>query len=299
MARSINDILKDDGHPDGIVRDMPRELYFKLRRQHASTLVTGMLGSKDIDPVMIRDTYEGTRPDPTAELQASYDRGTLMHTIVFEPEKLVDSVAVWGGGRRAGSEWDEFNERNAGKLIMRDADVREVQHACRAVRSVPQVNDLLRCKHETELVVFGKHSKTYLMGRIDSVTTDSGPVTIVDLKTTREGIDEDSVLRTIRKKRYRERVSLYKFLYESATGCTIEAINLLFVSLDVVGVRLVKLTTGAMQFGLSRMLAAVEAVEECIARDSWPPFFSESLCDVSQWEIGSDNNVTLDGENLE
>ena len=248
-----------------------------------------MIGSNDIDPTLIRDAYEMTRPEPSSELQSAYDRGTLTHTILFEPEKLVDCVAVWKGDRRSGKEWKEFNDDNRHKLIMREVDVREVQQACRAVRSISQVNSLLRRPHETELAVFGKQSKTYLKGMIDSVTTDDGPVTLIDLKTTSHGIDEESVLRTIRKLHYREQLALYAHLYEQATGKPVESLYLLFVSLDPVGVRLVKLTTSAIQWGLARMMSAIEAVEKCIDADEWPVFFGESFADVSEYELGDDH----------
>ena len=284
MKREISEVLIDDGRPAGIVRDMSRLDYAAFRRMNSSSLKAGLLGSADIDPNLIRSTYENTRPEPAASLQDSFDRGTLAHTILLEPEKLVDSVAVWNGDRRAGTEWKEFNEANKGKLIMRAADVREVQSACRAVRSIQPVNELLRRKRDTELAVFGKVSKTFCRGLIDSVTTDDGPRTLIDLKTTSQSIDEESINRTIRRLCYREQLAFYTHLFEQATGDPIDKVVLLFVSLETGGVRLVRLTTSAIQFGFARMVAAIESVERCIESNDWPTFYAESICDVSSWE---------------
>ncbi len=290
--RQIADVLTDDLLRTVTVPSMTREAYSRIKRMNASSLKAGLLGSSDIDPVLIRNAYEGTRAAPTASLQDSFDRGTLAHTILLEPEKLVDCVAVWGGDRRAGSEWKEFNEANAGKLIMRAADVREVQAACREVRGIQPVNDLLRRKRETELAVFGKVSKTYCKGLIDSITSDDGPVTMIDLKTTSRAIDEESITREVRRLHYREQLGLYANLYEQATGKQVEKVFLLFVSLETSGVRLVRLTTSALQFGLARMTAAIEAVERCIEKNEWLTFYAESICDVSEFEIG---NINLEG----
>lgn len=284
MTREIAEVLIDDGRPAGVVRGVSRIDYASIRRMNSSSLKAGLLGSSDIDPNLIRSTYENTRPEPAASLQDSFDRGTLAHTILLEPEKLVDSVAVWSGDRRAGTEWKEFNEANKGKLIMRAADVREVQSACRAVRSIQPVNDLLRRKRDTELEVFGKVSKTFCRGLIDSVTIDDGPITLIDLKTTSQSIDEESITRTIRRLCYREQLGLYANLYEQATGKQIDKVFLLFVSLETSGVRLVRLTTSALQFGFARMVAAIESVERCIESNDWPTFYAESICDVSSWE---------------
>ena len=288
--RNIADILIDDGLR-GVIRDMPREAYRGGKRMNASSLKVGLLGSTDIDPVLIRNAYEGSRPEPSATLQESFDKGTLVHTILLDPEKLVDCVAVWSGERRAGTEWKEFNEANKGKLIMRAADVREVQAACRAVRGIQPVNEILRRKHDTELPVLGQIGKTYLKGMIDFITTDDGPVTLLDLKTTRN-IDEQSIQRATRQLGYREQLALYSNLYEQSTGRQVERVFLLFVSLDEIGVRLVRLTTSAVQFGLARMVAAIEAVERCIEKDDWPTFYAESLCDVSSWEL---DDIDIEG----
>lgn len=289
--RNIRDVLVSDDPRNEAVANLPRKQYAAMPRMNASSLKAGMIGSSDIDPTLIRAAYEMRRPEPSSELQASYDRGTLTHLMLLEPENLVDGVAVWKGDRRAGTEWKQFNEVNRGKLIMREADVREVQQACRAVRSISQVNALLRRPRATELAVFGKCSKTYLKGLIDSVTTDDGPVTLIDLKTTSHGIEEESVLRTIRKLHYREQLALYRELYQQATGREVEAVYLLFVALDVVGVRLVKLTTAALQFGMARMRQAIEAVEVCLHKDEWPVFFAESFADVNSWEVDDDLEI--------
>lgn len=283
-GKTIEDVLIDDGRR-GVVIGMNREEYAEIKRMNATSLKTGLLGANDVDANLIKSTYEQTRSEPSANLQSSYDRGTLTHLVLLEPEKLVDFVAVWKGDRRAGAEWNEFNKINQGKLIMRERDVREVQAACRAVRSISQVNRLLRRQHQTELAIFGKHSKTHLKGLIDSVTCDDGPVTIIDIKTTSHGIDEESVLRTIRKLKYREQLALYREMYQQAIGREVEAVYLLFVALDSIGVRLVKLTTAAMQFGLARMRQAIEAVESCVEKNEWPVFFGDSICDVSHWEV--------------
>lgn len=269
----------------GVIHCMQRSEYAAINAMNSSSLKSGLIGTNEVDPVLIRAAYEGTQSEPTSSLQDSFDRGTLAHIILLEPEKLVDAVAVWSGERRAGSEWKEFSEKNAGKLIMRAADVREVQAACRVVRSIQPVNELLRRKRETELAVFGRVSRTHCKGLVDSVTIDGGPVTIIDLKTTSKPLDEASILRVIRSLCYREQLGLYAQLYEQATSQPVEKVFLLFVSLETGGARLVRLTTSALQFGFARMVAAIESVERCIDAKEWPTFFAESICDVASWEV--------------
>jgi len=83
-------------------------------------------------------------------------------------------------------------------------------------------------------------------------------------------------------------LAFYAELYEQAAGVPVDAVYLLFVSLEPIGVRLVKLTSASLQWGLDRMRTALEAVEKCIDAAEWPVFFGESFVDVSPWEISDD-----------
>lgn len=290
MTRTITDILKDDGL-SGVLRCDVND-YRAIPRMNASSIKPGLIGTTEVDANLIRAAFEGTSAEPSSTLQDSFDRGSLAHCILFEPDWLLTRFAVWTGKKRGGQDWNEFTAENTGKTIMRDCDVRAVQHACREFRKVPEIGEILKRKHDTELSVVGQVGRTFCKGTLDFITTDSGPVTLVDLKTTRTGIDEASVLRTVRSLKYREQLAFYAQLYKQATGREVAATYLLFVSLDDVGVRLVKLTTSALQFGFSRMVQAIEAVEKCIDSDSWPTFFGQSVCDVSEYEIGE---IPLEG----
>lgn len=298
MTRSIKDILTDDGRQNGIVRDMPREEYFGLRRMNASCLVTGLLGSQDIDPAMIKETFEQSRPAPSQSLADSFDRGTLAHLILLQPEMIAGRIAVWEGGDRRGQEWEDFKAANDGRLIMKAADVRAVQYACREFRQVDAVNTLL-VPCDVEVAVFAKEGAIHCMGMIDAVTK-SGRCVILDPKTTSKGIDADSVRYAIKDFHYRERLGIYRRWYQMATGREVEAVYLIFLSLppNRIGIRLVKLTTAALEWGEARMLAALAAVEECLANEKWPTFFANGIADVSPFEIGNSNNVTFNGEDI-
>ena len=142
-TRTITDVLIDDGIAPSIAKQMSREQYGGHRRMNASTLVEGLVDAKEIDPTAIRDTYEGHRPPVKQALQDSFDRGTLAHWILLEPEKIAGAIAVWEGGRRAGHVWDEFEAANEGKLIMKRADVVDVQDACPAFKSINAVRSVL------------------------------------------------------------------------------------------------------------------------------------------------------------
>jgi hypothetical protein len=294
VDRSIRDVLKDDGIKTGAVLNMSREQYEAIPRMNFSTLKTGLIGIDDVDVSLIRETYEGEAPQPLQTQQDAFDRGSLTHMVLLQPELLVDRVAIWKGDRRQGAEWQAFQEENAGKIIVREADARVVQQACREFRSMPRIRELLRpC--DTEVAVFVKEGRIYCKCLLDGVSrADSGLTVIIDPKTTRNGIDERSVMSSIRRFRYREQMGIYRRWFEAATGRKVDAVYLLFLSLPPqrIGAAVVKLTTAALQLGEARVLAALERLEESLDSDHWPKFCGDYLCDVSEWEIG---DVELEG----
>lgn len=284
--RRIADVLLDHGRGNSIVLNMPREEYFAIRAMNASTLVDGLVGNGFYDPTCIRDSFENNRPEASQSQRDSFDRGTLAHYILLQPEMLPGKVAICGGQTRRGKEWEAFEKENVGKIIMRGADVRSVQQVCREFRKNKEVSELLRpC--ETEITVFAREGNVFCKGMIDAVTRD-GLCVMIDPKTTATGIDEDSVRRTIRKFHYREKMGLYRRWYTKATGRNVDDAFLLFLSLppNRPGIAKVRLTAAALDWGEDRMLGAIRSVQECIEADSFPTFFANYVCDVSEYEQG-------------
>lgn len=282
-VRNIADILIDDGRPNGVVLHMPRAgCYETLSRMNFSTLKKGFVGTEDIDPALIREAFEEREPPPSQDLQDSYDRGTLLHLILLQPEEIAGRVAVWQGKTRSGHEWEAFKRDNPKKLIMKASDVRDVQMACREFKRMKLVRDILRpC--DTEVTVLTKEGNVFVKAMLDAVTREGdGLCMMVDPKSSRNGISHRAVMRTIETMFYREQMGSYVRWFKSATDRDIEQVFLLFVSLPPqrIGVRRVRLTTEDLQFGASRMLAAMAAVEQCLKTGEWPAFCVDDICDI-------------------
>ena len=66
--------------------------------------------------------WEGEKKETSSML-----KGTLIHTILLEPEKLESEYAIWKGGRRAGAEYKTFCEVNEGKNIIKPEELEEAE----------------------------------------------------------------------------------------------------------------------------------------------------------------------------
>lgn len=286
-GRNIADVMtRGHGLGESIHPNMAKTTYFAQTAMNFSTIKLGFDGPFDFDPTIVRDAYEGHRPAPSQSLQDSYDRGTLAQLILQQPDEVALRIAAWDGGVRHGHRWDDFEAANEGKLIMKAADVREVQEACRAFRDIPDVRSLLQpCW--AEISVFGKQEGIFVKGMLDAVTK-SGKCVMFDIKTSRQGLSKEATDRTIRKLAYREQMGWYTHLWNAATERKIEEASLIFISLPPqrLGVRIKTLDDEALKWGAERVLFALRSLRDCIEADYWPTFFARDSVGVADYEMG-------------
>jgi hypothetical protein len=60
--------------------------------------------------------------------------GTLAHMAILEPQRFLYGAAVWSGARRAGREWDAWQDANAGKTHVTQDELDQLQAMQQAIR---------------------------------------------------------------------------------------------------------------------------------------------------------------------
>ena len=122
--------------------------------------------------------YAASHPtEPTDAMQF----GTLVHAAILEPSSFAAGLAIWTGGRRAGKEWEQFNDDNAGKMIVRPDELNSLMQLSAAVHAKPLAHRLIaESEHE---VVIQWESPAYgkAKARLDGLLKDG---TFFDFKTT-------------------------------------------------------------------------------------------------------------------
>jgi hypothetical protein len=274
---------------------LPEATYREIGRLNPSSLAAGLMSNMEVDPLMIRLAYESGDIKRTAAVQDQLDRGTLAHLFILQPELVESRVAVWDGDRRSGKGWDEFINANIGKLLIREEDFREVQYAAQQALSVPRVRQMLT-GIEVEVSLLGEEDGIKTKGRVDGLRRGELPL-ILDLKTTKAGIDSNSVKRTIRDFHYREKMAMYRRMFCQATNTEpdlVQCCNIFLKLPPPVSIRIVKFSTGALEFGEFRMLKAIESVRACIETGQWPIFVGDDVADVDQWELPDEEEVDIE-----
>ncbi len=303
MATKRIQNITTKSHALGIVTNKPRIAYDSVQHLNPSSISAGFVDHTEIDPAAIKYAFE-TQRSFTQASRDRMDRGTLMHMMLLQPERLGSDVAIWPAGktRRGGteskpSEWDEFNATFGHKLIICQEDYDIVSEAHQALRFHPVLTELLT-NLDAEVAIFSSENDFYTKGLIDAVTrpkeTSAGVITrkMIDLKTTEAGFSERAIDTTIRNFHNREKMAAYRRWYiresERAGTRDFEDIDCLNVFLNMekpYGIRVMEFTTQAIEWGEKRMQSAFDAVRECLALNDWPLFCASGGVMVESWEM--------------
>lgn len=283
QPKSIASCLAPCGQTNGVVVDMPRADYDAIHRLNPSSIASGLLDHEEVDPASIKYEFETQKKFAQAS-QDRMDRGTVAHMLLLQPDRVSSEVAIWKGGRRYGSEWDGFQAENSNKIILTFSDWNDVNDAVRAFRFQPKLNELLT-DLSPEVAMFSKERSVYTKGMVDAIT-NGDLCRIIDLKTTDAGISYQSVRTTIRNFHYREKMAAYKRWYERETGREVIGCYNVFLSMTKpYSMRIVKMSTIALEWGEMRIMTALDAVENCLQSGKWPMFCGDDVADVQQYEL--------------
>jgi hypothetical protein len=126
--------------------------------------------------------------DHKAEETPAMLLGRLIHTAVFEPDRLMLEYAAWDGDRR-GKEYAAFQETatEAGRAVVKVGEWNQARAIRDSIMRVPEIAMLLHLPGEPEAVLEWTNPETGMQckGRADWI----GPGYILDLKTTGYGIE--------------------------------------------------------------------------------------------------------------
>lgn len=207
----------------------------------------------------------------------SMSMGTTSHVAVLEPERFLEEYSIWKGtdkdGKkqvRNGKKWDEFQEQNAGKIIIKDDEYKAAISLRDAVRRDDVAMKYL-AMGEPEIALQWNDPDTDILcrGRADWITRVDGELCLVDLKTTR---DASPIMfgRDVAKMSYHLQAAFYADAVEQATG---ESPRFIIVAVenyppfDVVTYEVCEDTLAIGRLAYGELLTKLK---ECRASNNWP-----------------------------
>lgn len=200
--------------------------------------------------------------------------GRVAHLMVFEPHLLDLEIAIWGGGRRAGKEWTDFQAAHEGKEIVREQDLGGLREMTRAVREHPDVVPHL-AEGRAELTAIWQDPATGIecRGRMDWVSKSG---VIVDLKTTRDA-EPDAFARQAHQMFYHAQAAFYSDAVEVITGVRLPFMIVAVENTAPYPVQVYELSGEAIDAGRAAYRSWLRKYKRCAERGEWPGYSAGPL----------------------
>lgn len=216
-------------------------------------------------------------PETPAMLQ-----GRLIHTAVFEPDRLLTEYSVWDGDRR-GKDYAAFLEQatEQGRSVIKRDDWTECCAVRDAVRNHLSIMPLLD-DGAAEVGMEWTNPDTGLRckGRADWV----GDGFILDLKTTGYGISPRAFSNHCWNMGYFMQAAMYQEAYTVLHGGEIPRMGIIAAeSRPPYMVRLYWLSPAGLIAGWDEFVAALRTVRDCAAAGQWPGPDGETVLEPPAW----------------
>lgn len=265
---------------------------------------------RDLDGVNVTSLKQMLRSpahflQATATPRAATDAmvvGTLTHTAVLEPDRLLRDYVQWDGKVRRGAEWEAFCATAVanGRTIVRPADMASAIAMQRAVHSHAVAAPLLRHgRPEIAMLWCDRETGIGCKGRVDWLTGGPTMPVIVGLKTT-----ADASLRVFQRQaarlRYHLQWAYYHDGYETISGRPARMLEIVVETSPPYDVVVYEITEGTLREGRREYRALLARLRECTETDTWDGQAPTHIVplDLPSWAV-SEQECTLVIEGME
>lgn len=201
--------------------------------------------------------------------------GTAVHTLLLEPKTFDSRYALQTeefGDKRVGDgkkRWDVFKLENQGKVIL---DKKEGDFLLRLKEKVRKNTSLrlLFASGQSEVTGILETAAMNLKARADLLLKD----TILDVKTTVEGVSDETIYRTIKKYRYEFQAAHYLTVFNILYGGRFKKFIWAFVdtSSPAQHIRLIQAPESMINKALVKHQDTIDRICDCMARNDWPGY---------------------------
>lgn len=199
------------------------------------------------------------------ETKDVFSEGSMVHTLLLEPEKVITDYAIYPGMRKAGAAFDTFKAENANKTILSLPQMLRCEALAKSAAAVPLVTELLAdsLKEHTMLsTILG----TPVKARADAINIEKRY--IVDVKTTSLETDVDLFKGAVTEYCYDLSASLYCQIAHDNYG---DLFDFYFVVLSKAdkGVGIYKASSETLSKGAAAVTSAIVKYKKCLAANDW------------------------------
>ncbi len=232
---------------------------------------------------------------PTPETDAMR-LGTLIHTAVFEPDKLMEEYSVWNGARR-GKEYTAFKDtaEKQDRIVITDKDWTTACAVRDSIRNHPVIGPYLD-DGEPEVTLEWVNRETGLKcrSRVDWIGDDY----MLDLKTTATGISPRLFSASSWKMAYWFQAAMYQEGYAETHQGQVQRMGIIAAeSKPPYAARLYWLSDAGLVAAWDEYIECLKMVRDCMDADTWPGPEAETTLEPPAWAVQEqEESLTIGGE---
>ena len=257
----------------GIKFDMPNETYHANDGFLSSSRIKMILQS----PEMYYKKY--ILKELKSDSCEAFDTGTAIHTRILEPN-LFEREVTFFSGRKQGIKWEEFQEKNKGKVILGDIQKIQIERMYKAYLESKIAPPIME-GGESEVSLYTQLDGFDIKVRADRLHIEKGLV--IDLKSTSGLIEKEKFRYNLESRQYGYDLSaaLYVDAFSKYYNQKFEFIWIV-LSKDFNDIKCFKATPNLIEQGRKKYKEAFKLITE-YSLNNWD--FSEKIID-----IGPSNN---------
>lgn len=221
----------------------------------------------------------GIKPEQVEK--AAFTEGSYVHSLILEPDNIANEYAFFEGWRKAGKEFDQFKELNAGKVILSKPQVHRCDAWAAAIKRRPEAMELLS-GGESEHTICANLLDVAIKVRCDYINVDKGY--IADIKTTGQISDIDVFKQTMKDFYYHLSAALYCQVAEVHYG---KEFDFYFVVVSKIEntCEVYKLSKASKSTGQSLIIHALKRYKQCKETGIWNADDLQKVIKPTTYEI--------------
>lgn len=211
--------------------------------------------------------FQEERLNPKVEVEnPNYTVGSLLHSLILEPDKVESEYAIFPGLRKVGKEFEAFKLENPGKLIVSKAQHSKCLAYVRAFESNPIAKGLLT-SCDTEYSICAEINGVGVKVRFDAINVALGYG--LDLKTSSFSVDKESFRMTMNQFGYGLSAALYSWVAELHFGRPFD-FYMVPIAKQELDCQVYRMSQETIMRGRSDIIKALDIYKKCCETELWP-----------------------------
>ncbi len=203
--------------------------------------------------------------------------GRCFHMATLEPIRFQADVVTWGGGRRAGKEWEKFVEQSGDKEILTPDEMEQVTGMALAVRRSDALKYLEAA--QVEVAISWEIEGVRAKGIPDAVSIDGF---LSDLKSTGDASPE-AFGRDVLRMHYLAQLAWYVDGWKAAHGVDLEPVLIAVETKAPHAVGVYRIRPEQLDLGRSEYRRALDILKACRASGVWGGYGGEQDLLLPRW----------------